>query len=209
VSRTPVEKIRPELTRRGRASRDRLVQAALGLMLEKGVAATSIDDVLDRSGASKSQMYHYFTSKKELIDAVIAAATTTVLQGQQPFLGSIDGWDSLRAWTDHVVEVNRKDVPVFGCPLGSLAAELCAADPHCREQLQQAFATWRGEIRDGLQTMRERGELIESADPERMSMAVIASLQGGLLMAKTTRSIDPIRAALDCALAYVRSFSAD
>jgi AcrR family transcriptional regulator len=209
MNAAPLDTASPELTARGRASRDRLVQAALGLMLEKGVAAASIDEILDRAGASKSQMYHYFTSKRDLIDAVIAEATRTVLDGQAPFLGAIDGWAALEAWADHVVEVNRRSGPDLGCPLGTLAAELCAADPHCRDQIERAFATWRRPILEGLRTMRERGELSATADPDRLSMAVIASLQGGLLMAKTTHSIEPIRVALDSALGFVRSSMID
>ena len=162
--------------------------------------------MLERAGASKSQMYHYFSSKRALIDAVIAAAEQNVLAGQQPFLGAIDDLEALRAWADHVVAINRSSGPELGCPLGTLAAELCAADPKCREQLERSFATWRGQLLDGLTAMRASGELIAEADPERLSMAIIASLQGGLLMAKTTLSIDPIRVALDSALAYVESF---
>jgi AcrR family transcriptional regulator len=205
MARTSPDIDAPELTARGRASRDRLVHAALGLMLEKGVAAASVDEIIDRAGASKSQMYHYFTGKRDLVDAVIAEATRTVLDGQAPFLGAIDGWEALVAWADHVVEVNRRSGPDLGCPLGTLAAELCASDAHCREQIERAFATWRRPIVDGLRGMRERGELIADADPERLAMVVIASLQGGLLMAKTTRSIEPIRIALDSALAFVGS----
>lgn len=194
-----------DLTPRGRESRAGIVQAALTLMLEKGVAAASVDEILDRAGASKSQMYHYFAGKQGLIDAVIDAATRSVLTGQEPFLSSIDSWASLQRWADEVVEVNRRAGPDLGCPMGTLAAELCAADPHCREQLERGFAAWQDRIRAGLVTMQQRGELAATADPDRLSLAVLASLQGGLLLAKTMRSIEPIRIALDSALANVRS----
>jgi TetR/AcrR family transcriptional regulator, transcriptional repressor for nem operon len=45
-------------TPRGRATRERIVAAASELIGERGVAETSIDDVLERAGASKSQLYH-------------------------------------------------------------------------------------------------------------------------------------------------------
>ena len=46
-------------TGRGRASRERIVERAAELFAERGVAATSLDEVLAAAGAGKSQLYHY------------------------------------------------------------------------------------------------------------------------------------------------------
>jgi len=97
------EQVGPELTARGRVSRERIVRAALELMLEHGVAATTIEDVLQRAKASKSQLYHYFGGMPRLIESVITAAETSVLTAQRPHIDRIDSSESLRAWADHVV----------------------------------------------------------------------------------------------------------
>ncbi|HWK28160.1 MAG TPA: hypothetical protein VNS09_16460 [Solirubrobacter sp.] len=56
--------------------------------------------------------------------------------------------------------------------------------------------------------MRAAGRLRADADPETLSLAVFAALQGGLLLTKAQQSLEPLRAALDGALAALRSFSA-
>lgn len=56
--------------------------------------------------------------------------------------------------------------------------------------------------------MRENGELAVDADPARLATGLTAALQGGSLLAKTTRDIAPLEAALDVTLSYVRSHSA-
>ena len=66
-------------TARGRAARDRIIQAAAELIGERGVAATSLDDVIDRAGASKSQLYHYFEDRASLLRAVVVHNTEAVL----------------------------------------------------------------------------------------------------------------------------------
>ena len=200
------ESTRPELTARGRVSRDRLVSSAMTLMLEQGVSATSIDEVLDHAQASKSQMYHYFSGKHELVDAVITRARATVLHAQQPYLGAIDSFEALHRWADHVVALNVEFGSRLGCPLGTLAGELAAADEDCRADLDASFAAWTAMIRAGLDSMRFAGELAATADIDRLATAVITSVQGGLLIAKTTRDSEPLRIALDAALAYVERF---
>src|SRR5215475_1309792 len=59
-------------TGRGRASRERIVERAAELVAERGVEATSLDEVLAAAGASKSQLYHYFAGRDELMAAAVA-----------------------------------------------------------------------------------------------------------------------------------------
>lgn len=49
-----------------------LLDAALNLFVEKGFAATRIDEVAARAGVSKGTLYLYYASKEELLKAVIA-----------------------------------------------------------------------------------------------------------------------------------------
>ena len=66
------EQGRPRLTAKGERTRARIVAAAAGLIYERGVASTTLDDVKAAAGVSGSQMYHYFPDKDELLQAVIS-----------------------------------------------------------------------------------------------------------------------------------------
>jgi len=59
-------------TSRGRASRERLVEAAVASVTEHGIKQLRLDEVLSSAGSSKSQMYHYFSDRDALIDAAVA-----------------------------------------------------------------------------------------------------------------------------------------
>ncbi len=59
------------ITRRGKVTKARIVELAAALMYERGVSATSIEDILTASGTGKSQLYHYFSSKEELVAEVL------------------------------------------------------------------------------------------------------------------------------------------
>ncbi len=55
--------------------------------------------------------------------------------------------------------------------------------------------------------MRDRGELREDTDAEQLTYALMAALQGGMLLAQTALDTAPLRAALTSVLEYVRSYA--
>ena len=194
-------------TRKGQATRDRIVAAAAGLMFERGVAGTTTEEVRAAAGVSSSQLYHYFVDKKALVRAVIAYTTDAVLDAQQPLLSRLDSLEALRAWRDLAVELQRQRHCEGGCPIGSLASELVDGWPEARADLAVGFARWEAEIRNGLRAMHDRGELRPEIDPDRLALAVLAALQGGLLLTQIRRETAPLEAGLDAVLDHIESFT--
>ncbi|MDQ3964518.1 MAG: TetR family transcriptional regulator C-terminal domain-containing protein [Actinomycetota bacterium] len=196
------------VTKRGRATRDRIVAAADTLVAERGVEGASLDQVLATAHASKSQLYHYFTGKSALVRAVIARRRDLVLGSQMPVLAELDSWDAIEQWLNMILESHKAQGLRGGCPIGSLASELADRDDAARTDLVESFAAWEGYLVDGLERMRARCELVPSADPQELATAVFAAMQGGLLLAKTRQDPEPLRIALNAALAHLRSFEA-
>jgi AcrR family transcriptional regulator len=195
------------LTRKGKATRDRILSAAAQLTFERGVAGTSVDDVQSAAGVSASQLYHYFGDKRTLIRAVIAYQTNAVLAAQQPMLGQLDSLDALRAWRDLLVAYQRKQHCQGGCPIGSLGSELADIDPQARADVAAGFGRWEAAIRDGLHAMHDRGELQPHADPDQLAIATLAALQGGLLLTQIRRDTVALEAALDTMLDRIASLT--
>jgi TetR/AcrR family transcriptional repressor of nem operon len=192
------------LTRKGQATRDLIVAEAAALMYERGVAGTSTDDVQRAAGVSASQVYHYFADKKSLVQAVIAYQTDAVLGVHVPVLSRLDSIEALEAWRDLVVSLSRERRNQHGCPIGSLSSELASTDPDARADLAAGFGRWERAIRDGLQAMRDRGELRTDADPERLALALLAALQGGLVLTQARRDTLALETALEAMIDRIR-----
>ncbi len=176
-------------------------------MFAQGVRGASLDDVIAAAGVSKSQLYHYFADKDDLVRAVIARQTAQVFAAQEPWLEALDSWVAIAGWFDALVRLQEEQGCVGGCPLGSLASELADQNEEARADLVNSFDAWEGYLARGLERMRARGELVSAADPAALAAATLASIQGGLLLTQTRRSARPLRLALDAALAYLRSFA--
>lgn len=193
-------------TRRCLASRERIIASAAKMVGERGVQGTSLDAVLSDAGASKSQLYHYFHDKEELVRAVVARQTEQVLAAQMPLLNELDSWAAIAAWFDALVALQDQHECVGGCPIGSLASELADHDEEARRDLVASFNRWQGYLARGLARMKERGELDGQADPGTVAMAVMACIEGGLLLTQTRKISRPLRLALDAAMIYLQSF---
>jgi TetR/AcrR family transcriptional regulator, transcriptional repressor for nem operon len=185
-----------KLTPKGRATRDRIVATAAELMSQRGVARTTIEDIQLAATISTSQMYHYFTDKADLVAAVIDLQTDQVLSVQHLGLDRLENLQDLYRWRDIMVDMMRGLGCVGGCPIGSLANELSEIDPLARARLARSFVQWERMIRDGLTAIADRGELPEGADVDQLALAMLAAIQGGLLLSQVRRDTAPLAAAV-------------
>ena len=197
--------VREPETARGRETKARIVAAAAELMHMRGVGATSVDDVLAASGTGKSQLYHYFSTKQELVEAVLRYQLERVLGDLGRF--DIGTWEGIRSWLDAMLDQHQGRGFHGGCPLGSLVVEVANSDDGLRVVAADAFLLWEGRLAAGLRALQERGELGGDADPERLAQEVMASIQGGYVLSTTKREAQPMRSALDAVFDRLRSFA--
>lgn len=196
------------LTRKGLATRARIVDAAARLMFARGVADTSIDQVRRAARVSGSQISHYFRDKRELTRHVVAARRQDVrVFHTQPKLRGLDSLADLQAWADACVAAIDPVCRVGGCVYGSLAGELIEADDEFHEELSAGYDEWIDLFRTGLTAMRDRGDLRPDADPRHLAVSLVVAHQGGALLTHATDDAEPMRVAVDAAVDYVRSFA--
>jgi AcrR family transcriptional regulator len=193
-------------TGRGRASRERIVAHAADLFAERGVATTSLDDVLAAAGAGKGQFYHYFRSRDDLVAAAVGLRCGQVLAELGVALGSVASMAELtQALTGFVRQFEQMGLP--GCPIGTLATQVVGQNEGARLHAAAAFDAWEQLVADALARIRERGELRPDASPGQLATALLASLEGGMMLSMTRRDPTSMRIAMDAGLAQVERFT--
>src|SRR5215472_18180558 len=111
------------ITRRGRASRERIVARAAELFAEHGIAGTSVDEVLAAAGAGKGQFYHYFRGRDELAAAAVGYRCAQVVAGLTMALGDISSLAALeQVLAAFIDDFEMQGLP--GCPIGTLSTEI-------------------------------------------------------------------------------------
>ncbi|MGJ6968844.1 TetR/AcrR family transcriptional regulator [Streptosporangium sp. G11] len=192
------------LTRKGAASRQRILEGAAAHIRENGVAAMTLDDVLARTATSKSQLFHYFPGgREELLLAVARFEADRVLQDQRPQLGDLTSWPAWRLWRDKVVDRYRGQGPL--CPLNSALSQLDGGTPGAQAVITELVSRWQAEIAAGVRYMQDAGEIDPGLDPDRAAAALLAGIQGGVLIQMSTGQTSHLEAALDMGIAYLRA----
>ena len=197
-----------KITSKGSQTRERIVAAAAGLMLEFGAHDTTLDDIKSASRVSSSQLYHYFDDKQAIVRAVITYQTTAIVAPQEVLLKDLSTVDGLRSWRDFVVEMQHELNFKGGCPIGGLGSEFAEVDLQIREDVLTSFVRWEQAIARGLSNMQVLGRLPASADPQRLALALLTALQGGLLLCKVQRTTAAMEVALDAVIAHIDALSA-
>jgi AcrR family transcriptional regulator len=197
--------IRQPSTQKGRATRGRILQAAARLIAERGAAAVSLEDVERAAGVGRSQMYHYFDGRDDLLRAVVDITTDAVLGAQDGLLDDLDSFEAIDRWFAALAAVQDERGAVGGCPIGSLVGQLAERDEQTRAALAQGFDRWEAPLVDGLTRMRERGELTPDADPRTLADVTMAAIQGGLLLTQVRRDPDQLRRSLAGARALLQA----
>jgi TetR/AcrR family transcriptional regulator, transcriptional repressor for nem operon len=193
-------------TGRGRASRERIVTHAAELFAERGVTGTSLDEVLAAAGAGKGQFYHYFRSRDELVAAAVGLRCEQVLTDLGAALGSVASMTGLaEALAGFVQRFEQMGLP--GCPIGTLATEVVENNEGARQHAAAAFDAWEKLFADALARIRERGELRPEASPSRLATALLASIEGGMVLSMTRKDPTSMRIATDAGLAQIQRFS--
>ena len=188
---------RPKLTAKGARTRARIVEEAAALIHERGVAGTTLKDVEVAAGVSGSQLYHYFPDKNDLVQAVIDYQADAIVSRQRHVLGSANG---LEAWRKMVITAARRTRAIGGCQLGSLGGQLAESDPEARALIAAGFGRWTAAISDGFRSLHDEGMLPSGTDPDDLATTLLATLEGGLLLAQVQRDIRPFETAVNTVL---------
>ena len=190
---------------KGMRTRQRILDAAIDLIQVKGVRATSVDDVLKASATGKSQFYHYFGSKDLMVREVIRLQAGQMPTDHDKILAEVKSIADLEGWLDRIVSDFSRGRYPNGCPIGTLASELATASESHRESLAKTFAGWEELLAKSLGRLKAKGMLGANAEPESLAMFIVSSVEGALLLAKTESRPEPIIAARDHIMGYLRA----
>lgn len=110
---------------KGEQSRARIIDAAQQLFYEKGVNASSMADVADVAGLLKGNLSYYFPTKTDLLQAVVEQRKQALDALLGRFVAASDDPVRQLGLFINMIEQSGPELVQHGCPLGSLASEIC------------------------------------------------------------------------------------
>lgn len=155
-----------------KTTRNQIVEAADRLFYRQGYEHTSFSDIADAVRISRGNFYYHFKSKDEILDAVIRQrlATTEAMLELWESRSEVPA-DRIRSFIAMMI-ANRTDIKRYGCPVGTLCAEMAKLCHPARSEANKLFTLFRVWLR------RQFALLGREADSDALAMHLLARSQG-------------------------------
>lgn len=185
---------------KGKITREHIVESADRLFYQRGYEHTSFADIADFVQISKGNFYYHFKSKDEILTAVIQMRLKNTqnmlerweIEGEQPE-------ERIKSFI-HILIANQADIQMYGCPVGTLCAELAKLNHASQAEATELFTLFR-------HWLRRQFELIgREADADELAMHLLARSQGVATLAQAFRDEKFIKQEVEQMCIWVNSF---
>lgn len=163
--------------------REQMVISTALLIREHGAHSTAISDVLRHSGAPRGSAYHYFPGgRTQLLREAVDFAADFMAHWITGAASSLDAVDRIAAeFRNQLVQSDYR----AGCPVVAVAVE--ADNSEVIERAAAAFTRWTDLVADRLV-----GDGVEADRAEELAMLFVTSLEGAIVVARSTRDVKPL-----------------
>lgn len=178
---------------------ERLIESTRELLWERGYVGTSPKAILERAGAGQGSMYHHFKGKPDLALTAIRRTAEELRAAAEDALGG-PGTPYERI----VAYLRRERAVLRGCPIGRLTMdpEVMASD-ELRAPVDETLTWIRERIAGIVEEGKAQGQFAPELDGGQIGATVLATVQGGYVLARAAGSPAAFDTAVDGLLALL------
>lgn len=187
-----------------KTTRERLLDAGLQMLLERGYNAMGIQDLLAETGTPKGSFYHHFGSKEAFALEVVDRYMEEVHRGLDQTLANPDRapLDRVRDFFELSAEKYRGEGNL-GCLLGGLGQELSGINDRFRLKIEQCLAAIAERFVVCFDSAQARGDVPPQADSRALAERLLDCWEGAALRSRLRRDRAPLIDMLDFYFAQV------
>ena len=192
---------------RAQKTRLKIIQTALDLFHKQGVNATSVDEILEKSGTGKSQFYHYFKSKDDLIHGVVQNFYETLCSKKLPIKYDIKTWQDLEEWFNFFIQFQKSIGCERGCPMATIGYELTKQQEPVRREISLIFEFTVNCLAAFFINLKTEGKLRKSVDPNALAELCFLTMQGGMVVSKIKKETTSFENSVNHIISYLKSLA--
>jgi TetR/AcrR family transcriptional repressor of nem operon len=188
------------------ATKQRLIDAGLRLLLEQGYNNLGIQSLLEATETPKGSFYHHFKDKEDFALKVIDTYIGEVHAGLDACLRdhTLPPLARVRRFFELTQQKYQED-GYMGCLMGGLGQELSGVSEVFRRKIEWCFSSIAERVAICLEEARQRGDIASASDVRRMADLLVDCWEGAALRSRLRRNPASLNAMLDF---YIRSVSA-
>ncbi len=176
----------------GSATREKILETAQRLIMQRGYAGVSIDSIIDSVGITKGAFFYHFKSKAELAKALVKRyrelddklfhdrKEQARQQSDDPLESMLIFIDSFETFFAELEQVHA------GCLFASYVYEIQQFDTETKDMIRDAFLYWRQELEQWLEEVRKQYPPRLDINTSYLADTFTSTLEGAFVMAKAT-----------------------
>ncbi|WP_455209168.1 TetR/AcrR family transcriptional regulator [Kaarinaea lacus] len=173
----------------GRATKEKILEAAEALVLDHGYGATSIDQILEKTGITKGAFFYHFKSKAELAKVLIARYVKrddellySLVEKSEKL--SRDPLQQVLIFLGLLIEVFDGLEQALGCLVASFVYQFEEFDIDTKSTVVNGFDEWHRVLDEKFRMAIERYPLRIDTPPSTLVNMLLSIFEGGLIVAK-------------------------
>jgi TetR/AcrR family transcriptional repressor of lmrAB and yxaGH operons len=165
-------------------TRTRMIETTARLLQHRGYHGTSLNDILEQSGAPRGSLYFHFPGGKDqlAIEATRAAVDQATQELQHTLAQAKSPAQGVRAYAEAAGRLMRETDYTFGCPVAPVILDAAGGVAELAALCRQAFDSWAGMMRTAFVAAG-----MPSKRAQALSLLVMSSIEGLLLIARANR----------------------
>lgn len=178
------------MAKNGTATRDKIIESAMGLSLRQGHVATSIDEVIENAGITKGSFFYHFPTKKDLAVALIQKFSSIEMQILEDNLEkanklSKDPLQQLLIFVGLIQELHAQlEDDHIGCLFASFSYENQLRDNELQTMASETLIEWKVKLSEKIQEIVDHYPPSQPVNPDDLADMFLVTLEGAYVLAR-------------------------
>lgn len=176
--------------KKGAETRSKLIRATRSLIESQGYFGAGLNQIVQDSGAPRGSLYFHFPGgKDELVSAAVTESGADIAELIRT-IEAADAREFARAMLTLLGDRLEASNWTIGCPVAAVALDTASTNATVQQSCSATYRQWEAAI-------RERLTGFGHPEPERVTTAILALIEGGLILARTHRDRRPLQQLAD------------
>ena len=185
------------MTSREESTKDKIIEITAEIVNQKGIDATSINDILKATGLKKGSLYFHFPNKESIIFAVLEKAKKELNEFLNNSLKGNSPKECLNNFLENVFEKHKKKGFVGGCIFGNVTLEMSDKNNKYSKFVQNVFEEWFEKIKIIIENGQKENQINKMFSPESFAQFIVAAIEGGIMLSRLKKDEKPLKECIE------------
>lgn len=182
---------------KGQLTKERILDEATKIVVQKGFQATSISDILNATDIKKGSLYFHYPEKNVLIHAILDKVQEGFMRFLDSSLSGSSPGEALDNFFSAVLKKHQEAEFVGGCIFGNTALEMGDKCEDISKKIGDVFEKWVEKLTIVIKSAQDSRQIRDDLSAGMLAHQIVATLEGGIMLSRLNKDEKPLRDCID------------